>query len=133
MKIVRHELTEEEKQAALASFFSGIDRITKERRAATELAQPALERLCEVMRSMTGQSYKIRALLYSLWNGQPTGLIEILALDWDLRKDLIAVLLAFGFEGRDGVKFFYDAVKHEITAAGIWAWFIEAHESEVAA
>jgi len=65
----------------------------------------------------------LRALLYSLWNGKPTPLIECVSLDFELRQDLCLVLLAFGYED-EKVKFFYDAVKDAVKRAGLWEWFL---------
>jgi len=117
----------------------------EERRAAAELARAALQRLCrDVLSQRSGQCFKVRDLLYSLYNGQPASLLEVVCLDWAIRQDLCAVLLAFGFEdcrhepGHDGVEkpsFFYAEMKAAIVAAGQWDWFIEVHqreESEVA-
>jgi len=126
------EPTAEEREAALQSFGAAIRQTTTERRAAAELAVPALGRLCEVMAAQTGQSYKVRDLLYSLWNGQPAELLEIVALDWAIRRDLCAVLLAFGHEDRE-VQFFYDAVKSALVDAGLFAWFLAARREKEAA
>ena len=38
------------------------------------------------MRRRTDQSHKLRTLLYSLYNGEAASLIEIVTLDWPLRK-----------------------------------------------
>jgi hypothetical protein len=59
-------------------------------------------------------------------------LIELVTLDWKIRQQLCAVLLAFGFEdiADPKVAFFYDAMKMEIAGAGLWTWFTEADESE---
>ena len=92
---------------------------------AVKRAQPALKRLCQVMRHTTGQSYKVRSLLYSLWNGRPASLLQVVDLDFALRADLCAVIQAFGY-GRGDWEFFYDAIKREVEAAGLWAWFLEA-------
>jgi hypothetical protein len=105
--------------------------IAGERREAVDAAIPALNHLCEVMTSGTNQAFHLRALLYSLWNGQPTPLYAVLDLDWQLRKELCAVVLAFGYEDSER-KFFYDAIKSAVTARGIWAWFLEAHNKEAA-
>ena len=76
------------------------------------------------MQNETGQSYKLRRLLYSLWNGKPAPLISILELDYTLRTDLCLVLLAFGYEDSK-VQFFYDAIKHSLQNNGLWDWFLE--------
>ena len=103
---------------------------SEEDRAAAQAARPALARLCEAMALRTGQSGTLRTLLYSLWNGQPASLLDVVTLDWTLRKDLCAVLLAFGFEPRTdaAAHFFFDALKNEITQHGLWTWFAEAGE-----
>jgi hypothetical protein len=129
-----HFPTEEENKATLDAFFSRERRVNAERLAATQLAIPALERLCQVLCDRSGQCYKVRALLWSLYNGQATSLSEVLNLDWEIRQDLCAVILAFGFEGPefpgdvpdDRAEFFYDAMKAAIMKVRQWEWFIEA-------
>ena len=96
----------------------------EEQRRAAVIARPALERLVVVCRHKTGQGYKLRALLYSLWNGKPADLSDLLCLDWALRKDLLAVAAAFGFEG-SGESFFYKEMEAAFKAAGLLDWFIE--------
>ncbi|SRR6266542_1686359 len=98
-------------------------------RGAVDLARPALDRLVEVMRNKTGQSYKLRALLYSMWNGKPTSLSNICGLDYELRQDLGAVSLAWGY-GRGDWEFFYDEMKAAVSRAGLWDWFLEQHDVE---
>lgn len=132
---VIHFPTAEENEAALAEFFGAQRKLNDEGRAAVDVARPALVRLCEVLRGRSGQPYKLRALLWSLYNGQPASLIEIVCLDWQIRKDLCAVLLAFSFEDQrdESNSFYYDELKAAITKAGQWDWFTEADaESEVA-
>jgi hypothetical protein len=55
--------------------------------------------------------------------GQPTAVIDIILLDWALRKDLLAVFLAFGQDD-----FFYEAIQQPLEAAGLWDWFLEAYQ-----
>lgn len=100
-----------------------------ERGEAAVKALPALDRLARILQGRSGQPYKLRGLLYSLYNGKPFSLLEIVGLDWDIRQDLCLVLLAFGHEERNGVKFFYDAIKTAITKAGQWPWFIQEYEN----
>lgn len=134
------EPTEEDRERVLKDFFGKLNTAAEERRAAVAAAQPALARLVNVMRQTTNQSGHVRGLLYSLFNGLPYSLLEIVSLDWAVQKDVAAVILAFGFEESeivDGKRvtttaFFYDAIKTAVTGAGLWAWFIEA-ESEVLA
>jgi hypothetical protein len=96
-----------------------------QQRAAVQLARPALKRLVDVMRHKTGQGYKLRALLYSLWNGMPTTLNDVCGLDHQLRQDLCDVILAWGY-GRGDWEFFYNAMKADVSNAGLWDWFLEA-------
>ena len=103
--------------------------VAQNRQAAARAALPALERLCEVMRGRSDQPYKVRALLYSLYNGHPADLTETLCLDWQIKTDLCAVILGFGYESpRRDFAFFYDELKAAVVAAGQWKWFIEANE-----
>ena len=123
-----------DRKAALDAFFGAHRRIVAERRQAALAGKFALERLCDAMRQRTDQGHTLRALLYSLYNGQPASLLELVTLDWGLRKDVCAVALAFGFEEprEPGSAFFYDALKAALTRANLWTWFLEAGESEVA-
>ena len=125
------EPTAEERDAVLKDFAGKLNTARDERRAAVAAAEPALQRLCGVMRQMTDQSGHVRGLLYSMFNGQPYSLLEIVAVDWAVQKDICAVLLAFGYEDRE-TKFFYDSIKTAVVSAGLWDWFIAA-ESGVAA
>lgn len=136
--LILDQPSDEERNAVLDEFFAEQRKINTEGRAAVEAAVPAMARLAEVLQGRSGQPYKLRALLWSLYNGQPTGLIEIVGLDREIRKDLCAVLLAFGFEEtrfvdgvpQPGASFFYDEMKAAIEKAGQWAWFIEEHKEE---
>lgn len=121
---VIHFPTPEEDEAAMKEFFEREQRVNAERLKAVLAAEPALKRLCQVMCERSGQCYKVRSLLWSLWNGKPAELIEVVSLDWEIRKDLCAVILAFGYEGK-GVHFFYAALSHAVRAAGQWSWFEE--------
>jgi hypothetical protein len=120
-----HIPTEEENRAALEEFFAREKRVKVQRVQAALLATEALDRLCkDVLTQRSGQCYKVRALLFSIWNGKPASLSELLGLDWELRQDVCAVLLAFGYEDAKH-KFFYDALQRAVTAAGQWNWFLE--------
>jgi len=55
-------------------------------------AKQSLGQLVRCCRQQTGQGYKLRGLLYSLWNGKPYSLLEIICLDEVLRLDLLTVL-----------------------------------------
>jgi hypothetical protein len=100
-----------------------------QQRAAVTLARPALQRLVDVMRHKTGQGYKLRALLWSMWNGKPTSLSNVCGLDHQLRQDLCDVILAWGY-GRGDWEFFYNAMKAAVSSAGLWAWFEAEGEVE---
>jgi len=99
-----------------------------ERRQACIVALPALARLVEVMHGRSGQPYKVREILFSLWNSKPCDLLHVVNLDWEIRKDLVAVILAFGYEDSK-VKCFYDALKSAVERSGNWDWFIEESEN----
>lgn len=99
-----------------------------ERREACLKALPALDRLAIVMQGRSGQPYKIRSLLFSMWNGKPALFSDMLGLDWEIRKDLIAVMLAFGYEDSK-TAFFYNAIKAAVVSAGQWDWFLEESEN----
>lgn len=123
-------LAELEGREAARDLFARIKADQAERRRASQDALNAMPALLRCMGNRTGQSYKLRALLWSLYNGKPTSLIEILGLDWQVRKGLAAVILAFGFEERStGASFFYEAIKDQIAGAGLWAWFCEEGEA----
>ena len=121
-----HIPTEAENQAALEEFFSHQKKTRSEQRAAAVAGLEALDRLVSVLKSnhFTGQPYKIRELLYSLWNGKPAELTELLGLDWDLRKDVCAVIAGFGFEDSQ-TKLFYNAISDRLKAAHLFDWFLE--------
>jgi len=113
------ERDEEEEKRIMQSFFEGQKIMRAERDAAVKLALPAMDRLAKVLCCRSGQPYKLRAILFSMYNGKPTKL-EIVNFDWEIRKDLAAVCLAFGADG-----FFYDQMKAAIFNVGQWNWFVE--------
>ena len=97
---------------------------------AARLARRSLDTLILVMRNKTGQSYKVRAFLYSLWNGQAVSLLDAITLDYDLRRCLCDVIMAWGYEARpvdfnNDQSFFYDYVKERVTKAQLWDWFLD--------
>lgn len=115
-----------ESQAAIADSLRRIAAMQREHAEAAQFARPALERLVKAMRGGTGQSYKIRRLLFSLWNGKPADLSDVLCLDWPLRKDVSAVMLGWGFSGHGcQQEFFYKAMEAACASAGILDWFRE--------
>lgn len=128
--IIRFPSEEEERQSR--------DRALAEMRAVILAAredalrgQEALTRLMEMLKGnhTTGQAYKLRALLYSLWNGQAASLVEVVNLDRKLRRDFCAVVQGFGYED-DQVKFFYDAIRDGFKGVGLYDWFLEEFKSK---
>jgi hypothetical protein len=115
------EPSEEDKTQLMNAFFADM-RVTRgEQESAEAKAHEALARLCKVMDHRGGQSYKVRMFLRSLWNGNnKADMTEVLCLDWAVRKDLCAVILAFGTD-----TFFYDELRAAVTKAGHWDFFME--------
>ena len=116
--------TDEECKQQVAEALAKMKRVAYMRHLEALLAGTALHRLVDVMRDKTGQGLKLRSFLYSLWNGKPAPLINVLNLDHELRSDLCAVIAGFGWEDAE-VKFFYDAFKSAVQDAGLWEWFLE--------
>jgi hypothetical protein len=54
-----------------------------------------------------------------MYNGKRAA-CELVVFDWNIRKDLAAVMLGFGSPG-----FFYDEMKTSIVQAGAWDFFAE--------
>jgi hypothetical protein len=123
-----HIPTEAENQAAIAEFITEQKQLRQQRQSHAQAAHPALARLVHVCAGMSGQSFKVRALLYSLWNGQPADLSEVLNLDLNVRADVCAVILAFGYESSPNAlvpSFFYDAISNAFKSARLYDWFLE--------
>ena len=99
--------------------------VRHEQGEAARSALPALKRLIEVMRHKTGQGYKLREFLHSMWSGTATAdLCSVVSLDWEIRKDLGRVLLAWGFPGsKHQGEFFYTQLEEALSAAGLLEWF----------
>jgi hypothetical protein len=95
-----------------------------EHRKAAVKAHGAMLVLVAAMRERTGQAYKLREILFSLWNGKPCRLNETLGLDWDLKQAVCHVLMGWGYED-EHVKFFYNAMRASIATGGLWDWFLE--------
>jgi uncharacterized protein YukE len=103
---------------AVQEFFSRLKAQQRERAALVQPAVEALDRLVACCAGASGQSYKLRALLFSLWNGKPAELLETVSLDWTLKKDFCAVVLAFGHD-----EFFYRQLERAFEARGLLDWF----------
>ena len=110
----------EEDDAHLREFFGGLQKMAAERMLAVEAARPALARLVTACLAKSGQGYKLRAMLFSLWNGKSADLSDTLSLDWALKQDFCAVLLAFGDDAS-----FYDAISDAFLERGLLEWFVE--------
>jgi hypothetical protein len=108
----------------LKALFANLKLVNAEQLLAIDAARPALARLVQVCEHKTGQGFKLRALLYGMWNGKPADLSDTLGLDWQLKKDFCAVLLAFGAEF-PGNKFFYTAFEEAFAEQGLLAWFVD--------
>jgi len=92
--------------------------------AAAEAANQ-IEKLVVACSRKSGQGYKIRSILFSLFNGKPADLSNTLCLDYELKVALCSVALGFGH--RD---FFYDEVKTAFVKHGLFNWFLEESDSE---
>jgi len=114
-----------EEQAQIDQFFGRLKAVRQERAALVVPAAEALNRLVMVCAGGTGQAYKLRALLFSVWNGKPVDLLVSVSLDWEVKKNFCQVVLAFGHD-----EFFYDAVKFAFEQRNLFAWFQEEGESK---
>jgi len=103
-----------------ANFFARIKAEREAVRSQIPAAKSAMTRIALACKGgESGQTLKLRSLLFSLWNGQPTSLIEIISLDRCLREDLLSVLRVFGSE-----EFFYEEVKLSFARVGLLDWFL---------
>lgn len=115
-----------ERHTAFAEFVAAVRVAAKESEAAVGEAKPALARIAaSITGHDNGQALRLRALLVSLYSGGRvcTDLSDVMALDWPLRKDLCAVILAFGHG-----EFGYDYMKSAFEQAGDVdaRWFLAA-------
>lgn len=114
------------RKAALAEFGAQMRAALQQKRELAAKAREALPRLIDVMRASSGQSYKIRALLYSLWNGKDVSLLDLLVLDLPVRLDVLTVCAGFGWDGdKHEPAFFYKAIENAVIEAGLWDWWLE--------
>lgn len=123
---VLHEPNHTERDAALAEFFATVRAEARESESAVARAKPALGRLAAaIVGRDNGQALRVRAILISLYTGGSmlADVSDLMALDWSLRKDLCAVLLAFGHG-----EFGYDYLKNAFERAGDRdaQWFLAA-------
>ena len=109
-----------------AAFWKDLKERRTQQAEYVKAAPEALERLATAMRPQSGGSYKLRSLLFSLYNGRPTDLNDIVSLDWNLRSDFMIVMMAFGWESPSGHdSFFYNQLEAAIVEEGIWEWFTD--------
>lgn len=123
---VHDTAAEAEREAALKEFFATVRIAARESDAAVDAAKPALARLATAVADHdNGQALRIRAILISLYTGGSAlaDVSDLMALDWPLRKDLCAVMLAFG-----QAEFGYDYMKSAFEQAGDRnaRWFLGA-------
>lgn len=111
-------------QKEMNEAFATMRTIQREFSEAGKRAKSACYRLAKVLMGTSGQPYKLRALLFSLWNGKPWTLNDVVALDWTIRKDLCLLLLGWGSS-----ECFYDELREAIESVGQWEWFIEEAEN----
>ena len=121
-----HDTAETERESALKDFFAAVRDAATEADAAVDAAKPALARLAVAVAGHdNGQALRVRAILISLYTGGSAlaDVSDLMALDWPLRKDLCAVLLAFGHG-----EFGYDYMKVAFEQAGDRdaRWFLGA-------
>lgn len=113
-------------ESDVADFMKAVRTIHLEKRTAAKMARESLKKLIEACAQKTGQSYNLRALLYSLWNGKATPVINLLDLDYPLRRAFLEVCLGFGFDGdAQESSFFYSEVKAAFYERGLFNWFVE--------
>ena len=91
-----------------------------------QLGRDAIQRLMPVLAGRSGQCFKLRGILYSLWNGQPYSLVEVVNLDWEIKQNLSVVMASWGYPGC-----FYDDLRDAIVKTGQWPWFLEQEEEVI--
>lgn len=121
-----HHCDEADRKAALDEFFAAVRTAARETDAAVTAAKPALERLAFAIAGHdNGQAIRARSILISLYTGGTmlADVSDLLALDWTLRRDLCAVLLAFNHG-----EFSYDYMRAAFERAGDRnaRWFLTA-------
>ena len=119
--------TKDEVRQQLAETFAKMKDNHAEHRLAAVNAREALPRLIHVLHGRSGQSFKLRRLLFSMWSGTPgADLSDVVCFDWEIRRDLCRLVLGWGYRGGGGEpEFFYDALATALTAAGLMDWFRE--------
>lgn len=121
-----HQSTDTERETALAEFFATVRTAARESDAAVLAAKPALERIAQAIAGRdSGQALRVRSILVSLYTGGAVlaDVSDLMTLDWSLRQNLCAVLLAFGHG-----EFGYDYMRTAFEDAGDRnaQWFLGA-------
>lgn len=124
--ILRHQPEDSKCEAAHADFFATVRTAARESDAAVLAAEPALERIAQaIVGRDSGQALRVSSILLLLYAGGAVlaDISDLLTLDWSLRQDLCAVLLAFG-HGEVG----YDYMRTAFEDAGDRnaQWFLGA-------
>jgi len=91
-------------ETALTDFFHSVRLAIAESGAAVAAAKSALGRITKaIARRDNSQALRVRSLLISLYAGGDAlaDVSDLMGLDWTMRKDVCAVLLAFGHGGFD--------------------------------
>ena len=123
--LVVHQDTPAERLDALRQFGAKLKLQRMADAVRAEQAQGSLKLLIQAMGYKTGQSYYLRSLLYSLWNGKAAKLINVLNLDRELRDALLNVISGFGAE-----HFFYNEISNALVSAGLFDWFCEEGDAQ---
>lgn len=88
-----------ERTNALNEFIAAVRTAARESDAAVDAAKPAIARLAAAVTGRdNGQAIRVRSILLSLYSGGSAlaDVSDLMSLDWALRRNLCAVLLAFG-------------------------------------
>lgn len=114
------------------SFWRDINRMDAEARGAASQARTAMERLAKMCssHSNTGGTIAVRDILYSAFSGGATraDLGGLGALDWDVRKDVLAVLLAVNQPGFSDSEILQAMIR--IGGQSTGDWFCERYDHE---
>jgi hypothetical protein len=110
------EASAAEREQALREFAASLHQTATESETAVIRAKEALERLTEaIVGGDNGQAVRVRNMLRSIYSAGATlaDFSDLMTLDWAVRKDLCAVLLAFGCGDLD-----YAYLRRAFEAAG---------------
>jgi hypothetical protein len=103
-------------------FFGSLRRMQAESKAASEKATEAMNRVAaEIFDRDNGQALVLRSILLSLYGQGKANLSDVDRLDWELRKDLCAIILGLNQGDFNDFK-----IREAFVAAGDRnaAWFL---------